>query len=201
MNIEYRKELNQEVRDLMMTLAELPNLLDKIEDATSRIWDCFESGGKLLIAGNGGSAAEAQHFSAELISRYVVERNPLPGIALSTDTSTLTAIANDYGQQYMFSKQIEALGNHKDILFLMTTSGNSDNILHAIQKALGKGMHVIVLTGKDGGRVADWQRNYCMGITEIRVPSNSTARIQEVHLLIVHMICYGLDKLITEGKL
>ena len=148
-------------------------------------------GNKILSCGNGGSAADAQHFSAEMLNRFEAERPGLPAIALTTDSSTLTAIANDYQFAEVFSKQIHALGNPGDILLAITTSGVSDNILHAIDAAHLKGMRVVVLTGREGGKVAGI---LLVNDIEIRVTSQSTPRIQEVHIMILHSICDLIDQ-------
>jgi len=146
--------------------------------------------GKILTCGNGGSAGDAQHFSSEMLNRFERERPALPAIALSTDTSTLTSIANDYSYNEIFSKQIRALGLPGDVLLAITTSGNSSNILQAVQAAHDREVRVVVLTGKDGGDVTNLLH---ADDVEIRVPSNSTARIQEVHLLCIHALCDLID--------
>ncbi len=148
------------------------------------------NGGKILTCGNGGSAADAQHFSSELINRYERERPSLPCISLTTDTSTLTSIANDYSYSQVFAKQIKGLGQAGDILFAFSTSGHSKNISEAIKTALSKDMLIITCTGKDGGEIAGLIGE---NDVEIRVPSNSTARIQEVHLVIIHILCDVID--------
>ena len=148
------------------------------------------NGGKILTCGNGGSAADAQHFASELINRYERERPSLPCISLTTDTSTLTSIANDYSYSQVFSKQIKGLGHAGDILFAFSTSGNSKSISEAIKTALSKDMLIITCTGKDGGEIAGLIGE---DDVEIRVPSNSTARIQEVHLVIIHCLCDVID--------
>ena len=146
---------------------------------------------KILSCGNGGSAADAQHFSAEMLNRFEMERPGLPAIALTTDTSTLTSIANDYQFAEIFSKQIRALGQPGDILLAISTSGSSHNIIHAIDAAHDRSMNIIALTGKEGGEVANLMRD---GDIEIRVPGRSTARIQEVHLMIIHSLCDLIDR-------
>ncbi len=145
---------------------------------------------KILACGNGGSAADAQHFSAEMLNRFEMERPGLPAIALTTDSSTLTSIANDYQYAEIYSKQIRALGQPGDILLALSTSGESHNIIHAIDAAHDRNMIVIALTGREGGQVADLTNEADI---EIRVPTWSTARIQEVHIMIIHCICDLVD--------
>jgi D-sedoheptulose 7-phosphate isomerase len=152
--------------------------------------------GKILSCGNGGSAGDAQHFSSELLNRFERERPALPAMALTTDTSTLTSIANDYSYNEIFSKQIRGLGKPGDVLLAITTSGNSANIVQAIQAAHDRQMPVVMLTGKDGGHVAGLA---AAGDVEIRVHSQSTARIQEVHLLIIHALCDLIDHQLFGG--
>lgn len=147
--------------------------------------------GKVLSCGNGGSAGDAQHFSSEMLNRFERERPSLPAIALSTDTSTLTSIANDYSYNEIFSKQIRALGHEGDILLAISTSGNSANIVQAVQAAHDRQMRVVAMTGRDGGDIA---RLLQPEDIEIRVSSNSTARIQEVHLLVIHSLCDYIDQ-------
>ena len=146
---------------------------------------------KILSCGNGGSAADAQHFSAEMLNRFEMERPGLPAIALTTDSSTLTSIANDYQFADIFSKQIRALGQPGDVLLAFSTSGESHNIIHAIDAAHDKDMHVVALTGREGGQIVDLMQDKDI---EIRVPSWSTARIQEVHIMIIHSICDLIDR-------
>ncbi|MBE9562917.1 MAG: phosphoheptose isomerase, partial [Proteobacteria bacterium] len=145
---------------------------------------------KILSCGNGGSAAQAQHFAAEIINRFETERRALAAISLTTDTSNLTSIANDYAFENIFSRQIEALGQNEDILLAISTSGNSPNVLKAIQAAHLKKMYIISLTGGDGGTIAQELRSTDI---EIRIPSSSTARIQELHLLVIHCLCDIID--------
>ena len=146
---------------------------------------------KILSCGNGGSAADAQHFSSEMLNRFEMERPGLPAIALTTDSSTLTSIANDYQYADIFSKQIRALGQPGDILLAFSTSGESHNIIHAIDAAHDRSMKIVALTGREGGQVATLMQEEDI---EIRVPSWSTARIQEVHLMIIHSICDLIDR-------
>jgi D-sedoheptulose 7-phosphate isomerase len=155
-------------------------------------------GAKVLCCGNGGSAADAQHFSSELLNHYERERPGLPAIALTTDSSTLTSLANDYGYPEVFARQVHALGRPGDVLLAITTSGNSENILRAIAAAHARGMRVIALCGRDGGGVPALLRD---GDTEIRAPGASTARIQEVHLLAIHCLCDLIDKLIPRQEI
>ena len=150
----------------------------------------LKQGHKIMSCGNGGSAADAQHFSAELLNRFERERAPLPGIALSTDTSTLTSIANDYHYDEVFAKQLRALGQPGDVLLAISTSGNSPNVVRAMQVAHEKDMHIVALTGRDGGKMAPLLKSPDI---EIRVPAKVTARIQEVHLLALHCLCDLID--------
>ena len=145
---------------------------------------------KILVCGNGGSAADAQHFSAEMLNRFEVERPGLPAIALTTDTSTLTSIANDYQFIEIFSKQVRALGQPGDVLLAISTSGDSQNVVHAIDAAHDRDLRIVALTGRAGGKMAELIRDTDV---EIRVPSWSTARIQEVHIMILHALCDLID--------
>ncbi|MCW8846353.1 MAG: phosphoheptose isomerase [Gammaproteobacteria bacterium] len=153
--------------------------------------DCLLDNGKILSCGNGGSAGDAQHFSAEMLNRFEMERPGLPSIALTTDSSTITSIANDYCYEDIFSKQVRALGQPGDTLLAISTSGNSENVLRAVQAAHERGLRVVALTGRDGGKMAGIYRD---GDVEIRVPATSTARIQEVHLIVIHCLCDLIDR-------
>lgn len=164
------------------------NLPDMIVDAAQIILNAYKAGGKVLLIGNGGSAADAQHIAAELVGRFRLERAALPAIALTTNTSALTALANDYGYDAVFSRQLEALANDKDVLIAITTSGTSPNILKAVETAQSKGVYVIGLTGGSGGKLKD------MADLTIVVPSDNTARIQEAHITIGHIICHLVEK-------
>jgi phosphoheptose isomerase len=152
---------------------------------------CLANGGKILSCGNGGSAGDAQHFVAELVNRFEVERRGLAAIALTTDSSNLTSIANDRSYQQIFSRQVEALANRGDVLLAITTSGNSANIETAITCAVMLDVSVVLLSGHDGGRAAALLGS---NDVELRVPETSTARIQEVHILLIHGLCTLLDK-------
>jgi D-sedoheptulose 7-phosphate isomerase len=166
----------------------LPPLIAK---AARRMTETLNQGGKILSCGNGGSAGDSQHFSAELLNRFEIERPGLAAIALTTDTSTLTAIANDYAFQQVFSKQVLALGKSGDCLLAISTSGNSDNVLEAVHAAHDQGMSVIALTGGDGGSI---RANLKNDDIEICVPSSRTARTQEVHLIVIHCLCDAIDQ-------
>ena len=146
--------------------------------------------GRILACGNGGSAADAQHFAAELVGRFERERPGLPAIALTTDTSLLTAVANDYAFEQVFSKQVRALGRRGDVLLAISTSGNSANVIDAITAAHEHEMRVVALTGKGGGRIGELLRE---GDVHLCVPHARTARIQEVHLLTIHCLCDAID--------
>jgi D-sedoheptulose 7-phosphate isomerase len=145
---------------------------------------------KILACGNGGSAADAQHFAAELVGRFERERPELAALSLATDTSALTAIANDYDYRQVFAKQVRALGRAGDVLFAISTSGNSDNVLAAVQAAHDRGMSVVALTGKKGGKMRDV---LSPDDIHICIPADRTARIQETHLLVLHCLCDGID--------
>ena len=165
-------------------------LAESIVAAGRLMSDALLDDGKILSCGNGGSAADSQHFSSELLNRFEMERPGLPAIALTTDTSTLTSISNDYAFEEIFSKQVRALGRTQDILLGISTSGNSENVIRAIAAAHERGMNVVALTGRDGGRMAEV---FAEGDVEIRVPATRTARIQEVHLVVIHCLCDLID--------
>ena len=175
------------IQDHRRALDDLSNLEDEIINSVNLIEKAFISGNKLLICGNGGSAADSQHFASELSGRYEKERPGLPAISLVTDSSALTAIANDYNYQNVFSRQLQALGRPNDVLFAISTSGNSENVLSAIQYAKTNQISTIGLTGKSGGKMAK------LVDIPIIVNGSKTARIQEVHILIIHLICELLE--------
>lgn len=159
---------------------------------------CLTNNGKILACGNGGSAADAQHFAAELVGRFERDRLPLGGVALNTDTSILTAVANDYGYDAVFERQVMALGQPGDVLVAISTSGNSANVLRSIEAAHDREMNVIALTGKGGGSMAS-----ALHETDIHlcVPHDRTMRIQEIHILLLHALCDGIDALLLGDTL
>ena len=172
-------------------------LLSQIETVGSRIIDCMISGNKILFAGNGGSFADSQHLAAEFVSRFLFDRGALPGLALGTNNSNLSAVSNDYGYQSVFSREIEALGCEGDIFIPITTSGNSPNLIEAVITANNKGLKVVALTGESGGKLD--------AICEcLKVPSIDVPRIQECHILIGHILCQiaedGMFKPINKNK-
>lgn len=181
------KHFSDSIETKTLSAGELPPF---IELAGQEMVTSLVNGGKILACGNGGSAGDAQHFSSELLNRFERERPSLPAIAITTDPSTITSIANDYSYSQVFSKQISALGNQGDVLLAISTSGNSANVVQAIQAAHEREMTVVALTGKDGGHMSSLLTERDV---EIRVPSNITARIQEVHLLVIHCLCDFID--------
>jgi D-sedoheptulose 7-phosphate isomerase len=172
-------------------------LAQPIADAAQAMVTCLMSDGKILACGNGGSAGDSQHFAAELINRFEVERPGLAAIALTTDSSVITSIANDYDYVQIFSKQVRALGMDGDVLLAISTSGNSPNVLEAIQAAHERNMTVVALTGRDGGKMTSLLKSTDIHIC---VPTKSTARIQEVHLLALHCMCDLIDHIILGGE-
>ncbi|MFB0937170.1 MAG: phosphoheptose isomerase [Propionivibrio sp.] len=161
--------------------------------ATELMVGALVNNGKILACGNGGSAADAQHFAAELVGRFEMERQGLAAVALSTDSSIMTAVANDYGYKTVFERQVRALGQPGDVLLAISTSGNSPSIVEAIRAAHDNDLHVVALTGKGGGEIGQILRD---SDVHICVPSDRTARIQEVHLLAIHCLCDGIDCLL-----
>jgi len=191
------------IESIKLQLTEHVALIRKIEDTLTEeiaatvvmLQDALGAGNKLLVMGNGGSAADAQHFAAEIIGRFKLERRALPAIALTTDSSILTAIGNDYGFDSVFSRQVEGLGNSGDVVFGISTSGNSPNVFAALAKARDLGCKTVALTGRDGGTlktVAD---------ISIIVPSYDTPRIQEGHVTIIHILCDLLEKRLFTASL
>ena len=174
-----KNELDEHVENTQL----LKKLTPKIHNLANNILQALQEGKKLLICGNGGSAADAQHFSSELIGRYEKERKSYPAIALTTDSSAITAISNDFGFDNVFSRQIEGIGKSGDILIVISTSGNSKNLIKAIETAKNKNIKCAALLGKKGGLILE------MADLEITIDSNRTCRIQEMHGLIIHIIC------------
>jgi D-sedoheptulose 7-phosphate isomerase len=182
------QHFHESIRTKQMAMDELASV---IVDAARAMARCLQQEGKILSCGNGGSAADAQHFSSELLNRFEMERPGLPALALTTDSSTITSIANDYHYNDIFAKQVRALGQKHDVLLAISTSGNSANVVAAIEAAHERHMHVVALTGRDGGQIAPSMGE---GDVEIRVPATVTARIQEVHLLVIHCLCDLIDQ-------
>lgn len=192
--MDLAERIRQQFKDSAQTkLDSVDALTIPIEQAVEAMVKCLLGNGKILACGNGGSAADSQHFSAELLNRFERERPGLAAIALTTDTSTLTSIANDYDYNQVFSKQVLALGQPNDVLFAISTSGNSPNVVAAIHAAHDRDMRVVALTGKAGGEMAKWLTS---DDVHICVPHNRTSRIQEVHLLTLHCLCDGIDCLL-----
>ncbi|WP_308026889.1 phosphoheptose isomerase [Neisseria mucosa] len=171
-------------------------LVEPTAQAAELMLQCLMNDGKILACGNGGSAADAQHFAAEMTGRFEKERMELAAVALTTDTSALTAIGNDYGFDHVFSKQVRALGRAGDVLVGISTSGNSANVIEAIKAAHERDMYVIAMTGRDGGKIAAMLKD-----TDIllNVPYPRTARIQENHILLIHAMCDCIDSMLLEG--
>jgi D-sedoheptulose 7-phosphate isomerase len=162
--------------------------VEKIEEVVQLIAQAFREGKKVLLFGNGGSASDASHIAAEFVNRFLIERPPLPAIALNTDVAVLTSISNDYDYSYVFSKQVVALGNEGDVVIGLSTSGNSSNVVRAIEVAKKNGMRTIVLTGGNGGKLANKADHTFI------VQSKVTARIQETHITLGHVICQMVDE-------
>ncbi len=190
--MNFIKESLLESAELKRKVAE--TMADAIEKAIDLISDAIKSGKKVLLMGNGGSAADAQHIAGELVGRFKKERKAIPAISLSTDTSILTAIGNDYGFEKVFERQIEALGDKGDVVIGISTSGNSENIYKAMKLAKEIGLITIGLLGNDGGKIK--------GLSDIPliVPSKNTPRVQESHITIGHIICEGVEKKIYEQQ-
>ncbi len=175
-------------RDTLTRLAADPAYVAFFEQVANRLVRCYESGGKVILAGNGGSAADCQHIAGELVVRFRKDRSALPAIALTVDTSVLTACLNDYGPDPVFSRQVEALGREGDVFWAFSTSGNSANILAACDAAKKRGMTVLGFTGEDGGKLRDLS-DFCF-----RAPSAVTSHIQECHITAGHMLCLVIEE-------
>ena len=176
-----------------LKLQSMDVLAQPIAAAAERMVQCLRADGKILACGNGGSAADSQHFAAELLNRFEMERPGLAAMALTTDSSTMTSIANDYDFEQIFSKQVRALGHKNDVLLAISTSGNSKNVMAAMVAAHENGMVVVALTGRNGGKMTELMQP---SDVHICVPAQSTARIQEVHLLTLHCLCDAIDCLL-----
>ena len=188
------ERISQHFQDSAQTKLDAVELLAApIAQAAETMVACLVGNGKILACGNGGSAADAQHFAAELVGRFEAERQELAAIALTTDTSIITAIANDYAYNVIFAKQVRALGQPGDVLLAISTSGNSANVIEAIGAAHDNDLTVVALTGRDGGKIGEMLRG---GDVHICVPAERTARIQETHLLTIHCLCDGIDCLL-----
>ena len=173
----------QRLENHFKVVQDMKKIMPEVASAGLRVRTALEKGRKILICGNGGSAADSQHMAAEFVGRFVKERQSLPALALTVDTSLLTAVGNDYGFDYVFSRQVEGLGQEGDVLIAISTSGNSANVVRAVKTAKEKGLFVIGMTGENGGVLAK-ESDLCLA-----VPSQVTARIQEMHIMIIHMIC------------
>jgi D-sedoheptulose 7-phosphate isomerase len=182
---------------LSVKMLSMEHLTLDLAQATQVMVNSLKLGGKILACGNGGSAGDAQHFAAELVGRFERERMELGAIALTTDSSILTAIDNDYGFDEIFSKQVRAIGKKEDILLGISTSGNSPNVILAIKAAKKMGMRVVAFTGRGGGKIKDLLEPEDVHLC---VPSERTARIQEAHLLLIHCLCDGIDYLLLDAK-
>jgi D-sedoheptulose 7-phosphate isomerase len=191
---EFMSHIKREIQESIAVKAELVHLAaEQIAEAAQIIVSCMRAGGKLIAFGNGGSAADAQHAVAELVGRYLVDRKPLAAIALTTNSSSLTAISNDYGFAEIFSRQLEAIGKTGDVALALSTSGNSPNVLSGLESARKLGLATVGLTGKLGGKMR--------GIADvcIQVPSHSVPRIQEAHALIIHILCGIVESSFVTG--
>lgn len=183
--------ISQQFNDSAQTkLKAVEQLAGPIAQAVELMVQCLLNNGKIMACGNGGSAADSQHFAAELLNRFEMERPGLAAMALTTDTSTITSIANDYAYEQIFSKQVRALGRANDVLLAISTSGNSPNVIAAIEAAHECEVRIVALTGKDGGQMGAMLKE---GDVHICVPADRTSRIQEVHLLTLHCLCDGID--------
>lgn len=190
--------INKQFDDSAETKRQSRDVLAKpIAETIQAMAECLRKDAKILCCGNGGSAADSQHFAAELINRFEMERPELAAIALTTDSSVLTSIANDYDYNQIFSKQVRGLGRKGDVLLAISTSGNSSNVIAAIEAAHARNMIVVALTGRDGGKMGAVLKP---GDIHICVPAKVTARIQEVHLLVLHCICDGIDHVLYGDK-
>lgn len=192
MNMSSRVRAHFEA-NIAATQASMDVLTEPLALGVDILFNALVNNSKILACGNGGSAADAQHFIAELVGRFERERLPLAGVALNTDTSIMTAVGNDYGFEHVFERQVQALGQPGDVLVAITTSGNSANVLLAVEAAREREMRVIALTGKDGGSMHDLLST---DDVHLCVPNDRTMRIQEVHIVLLHALCDGIDALL-----
>ncbi len=186
------RQINTEIEEHIKVIKELE--VDKVEKTVQAVVDCYKNNGKVVLFGNGGSAADAQHIAGELVGKFKLERKSLPAIALTTNTSIISAIGNDYGFERIFERQIESMVDSKDVVVGISTSGNSENVIKGILKAKEKGAKVIAFTGSSGGKMKD--------IVDIllNIPSDNTPRIQESHITIGHIICGLVEKELFENE-
>jgi len=193
-----RRIIRQAIEDGIQLRQQCNDLLsDPLHRAAVLMFDCLQQGGKILACGNGGSAADAQHFAGELVNRFETDRPGLASIALTHDASVITSIANDISFDQVFARQVQALGNEGDVLLVISTSGNSANVVAAADAAGEKNMPVIALTGKDGGNLG---RHSCVSVL-LKIPHDSTPRIQEMHITCLHILCSLIDHQLTRGEI
>src|SRR3989339_320647 len=187
--------INKSIQESLKVKKELFQEIDSIHQVSQLLINAYKRGNKLLVAGNGGSAADAQHFIAEIVGKYKMERKGLPGIALTTNTSILTAIGNDYGYEHVFRRQIEAQGEPGDIFIAISTSGNSENLITALEEAKKNKIITIGLLGNNGGKMGK------LCDYNIIIPSKNTPRIQEMHIFVIHVICESFEKELFEKRI
>ena len=191
--INFSDEINTIFDDSIKVISQTKSLSEKLNESANRIISCIQNNGKVILFGNGGSAADAQHMAAELIGRFKIERHSIPAIALTTDTSIITSIGNDYDFENIFSRQIESLGNKDDVIIAISTSGNSKNVINGVKSAKDQGIFVIGLSGKSNSKLKD------MADVTINAPSDDTARIQESHRIIIHCLCQLIEKSVANS--
>jgi len=188
-----QEQVRASIRVKQATLEDA-DLLQAMQKMAGEVVRCLRAGGKVLLFGNGGSAADAQHIAAELAGRYRLERSGLPAVALTVNTSTLTAVANDYGFEHVFARQVQALGRRGDVAIGISTSGNAPNVSRGLETAKAAGLISVAMTGRSGGKLKDIAQ-YCL-----RIPSDETARIQECHILLGHILCDFVERELFAAK-
>ena len=188
---DFSSNLDRAIDDLVRTLESLRNLEGEISRAADLIDQCLQAGNKVLVCGNGGSATDASHFATELVVRFAKERRALPAICLTSDSGILTAAGNDYGFEEIFARQVAAFGVSGDVLICLTTSGKSKNLIRALEEAKGRGLKTIAFLGRDGGSTVG------IADVDVLVQSDSTARVQEAHQLLLHVLCEIIDTRLT----